>query len=396
MSSDWSTAAERLQAQYQAFKVNERILLTGHSHQAWPDVAREGQLLAFEHAALHVDDKWALAFAQADLVRAGFAERLGDSRGDYVLGQNTQELLVRWLSALPLDRKPHLVTTDGEFHSMRRLLARLNETALTVTRVATEPVNTLSERLWAACTDNTAAIMCSMVLFQTGQVVPHMNTLAQRCDERNLPLLLDAYHLVNALPFSMDTELPDSTFVVGGGYKYCQLGEGNCFLRVPKGCDWRPVVTGWYAEFAQLTETAGKNAGQTVTYGTGRWAFEGSTYDPTSHYRAARVWQFLNEQQLTPTLLRAISVEQLQFMRDQLSQYTWPEHVKLPTQPLSELGGFLVVKTPKAGDYVERLRAHNIWTDSRGDSLRLGPAPYVTADQLITAVARLHAITLQD
>ena len=26
-----------------------------------------------------------------------------------------------------------------------------------------------------------------------------------------------------------------TAFVVGGGYKYCQLGEGNCFLRVPPG-----------------------------------------------------------------------------------------------------------------------------------------------------------------
>ena len=40
---------------YSAFRVDERLLLTGHSHQAWPDVAREGQLEAFEDAARHVD-----------------------------------------------------------------------------------------------------------------------------------------------------------------------------------------------------------------------------------------------------------------------------------------------------------------------------------------------------
>ena len=27
-----------------------------------------------------------------------------------------------------------------------------------------------------------------------------------------------------------------TAFITGGGYKYCQLGEGNCFLRVPPGC----------------------------------------------------------------------------------------------------------------------------------------------------------------
>ncbi|WLD59566.1 kynureninase [Salinispirillum sp. LH 10-3-1] len=389
--SDWSTTAAQLQRHYSAFKVSERILLTGHSHQAWPDVAREGQLLAFDHATTHVDDKWAQAFAQADRVRTGFAERLGDTSGEYVLGQNTQELLVRWLSALPLDRKPHLVTTDGEFHSMRRLLARLNETDLTVTRVATEPVDTLAERLWAACTEQTAAVMCSMVLFQTGQVVPHLPNLAQRCQERQLPLLLDAYHLVNALPYDMDTTLPDSTFVVGGGYKYCQLGEGNCFLRVPKSCDWRPLVTGWYAEFAELSQSAGTS----VAYGTGRWAFEGSTYDPTSHYRAARVWQFFAEQQLNVATLRSINIAQLTLLRERLSQYHWPTHVELPSQQLAELGGFLVIRTPEAAAWSNQLRSLNVWTDSRGNCLRFGPAPYLTAEQISAAVERLHQVATQ-
>lgn len=384
----WSDTASQLQQHYQSFKVTERILLTGHSHQAWPDVAREGQLLAFTHAAEQVDDKWSLAFEQAERVRAGFAERLGDTRGDFVLGQNTQELLVRWLSALPLSTQAHLVTTDGEFHSMRRLLARVQEAGVQVTRVATEPVETLAERLWAACTPQTCAVMCSMVLFQTGQQVPHLSTLAQRCDERALPLLLDAYHLVNVVPYRMDTELPDSVFVVGGGYKYCQLGEGNCFLRVPKDIAWRPLVTGWYAEFAELNQVSGDG----VAYGRGRWAFEGSTYDPTSHYRAARVWQFFADQALSVTRLREINEAQLTTLRTALHQYQWPEHVTLPQQPLHILGGFLVVRTPMAAEWSTQLRAVDVWTDSRGDCLRFGPAPYVTEAQLTTAVERLHAV----
>ncbi|MEM7609394.1 MAG: kynureninase, partial [Myxococcota bacterium] len=43
---------------YGRFLDADRILLTGHSHQAWPDVAREGVLQAFDDAAAHVDDKW--------------------------------------------------------------------------------------------------------------------------------------------------------------------------------------------------------------------------------------------------------------------------------------------------------------------------------------------------
>ena len=87
---------------YWRFRVAERILLTGHSHQAWPDVAFEAQQRAWLDAAEMVDDKWERAFEQADQVRAGFARLLGDAPENIALGQNTHELVTRWLSALPL------------------------------------------------------------------------------------------------------------------------------------------------------------------------------------------------------------------------------------------------------------------------------------------------------
>ena len=46
---------------YARFRVAERLRLTGHSHQAWPDVAREGQIEAWDDAAERADEKWARA-----------------------------------------------------------------------------------------------------------------------------------------------------------------------------------------------------------------------------------------------------------------------------------------------------------------------------------------------
>ena len=43
-------------------KNDGRILLSGHSHQAWPDVARAAQLAVFDDAAELVDDKWGPIF----------------------------------------------------------------------------------------------------------------------------------------------------------------------------------------------------------------------------------------------------------------------------------------------------------------------------------------------
>src|SRR3712207_7782613 len=107
-----------LAGDYRAFAVAERLLLTGHSHQAWPDVAREGLLEAFADAAPEVDEKWGRAFAKADEVRAGFGRLLGTSPSELALGVNTHELVLRWLSALDLRARPRLVTTDGEFHTI--------------------------------------------------------------------------------------------------------------------------------------------------------------------------------------------------------------------------------------------------------------------------------------
>src|SRR5438552_12703919 len=101
---------EDLAKHYTRFRVSERILLTGHSHQAWPDVAFEAQQRAWLDAAEFIDDKWERAAEQAAKVRAGFARLLGDAPDNVALGQNTHELVTRWLSALPIRGRRRIVT----------------------------------------------------------------------------------------------------------------------------------------------------------------------------------------------------------------------------------------------------------------------------------------------
>jgi len=72
------------------------------------------------------------AQAQASLVRAGFRRLLNDPSGDIALGQNTHELVTRLLSALPLASRRTLISTDGEFHTIRRQLDRFKEEERTV------------------------------------------------------------------------------------------------------------------------------------------------------------------------------------------------------------------------------------------------------------------------
>jgi kynureninase len=379
-----------LAADYSSFRVADRLLLTGHSHQAWPDVAREGQLEAFEDAALCVDEKWERAFAKAERVRDGFRRLLGDPGAEIALAQNTHELVTRFLSALDLRRRPRLITSDGEFHTLRRQLARLGEAGLEVVRLRAHPAETLAERMAAALDRRTSAVLVSAVLFETGRVVPQLGGLARACAEAGIEFLVDAYHALGALPFRIaDLEL-EGAWVVGGGYKYLQLGEGNCFLRLPAHAEtMRPVLTGWFAEFEKLAADRSVDA---VAYSSGGRRFAGSTYDPTSHYRGARVFAFFEERDLSPEFLRTVYLHQTELLARRFDELDAPERLlkRERAVPLDQFGGFLAIESTHALAVAKRLAEDGVLTDARGHYLRLGPAPYLSDAQLEAAMERFE------
>ncbi len=380
----------RLAPHYSNFRVAERLLLTGHSHQAWPDRGFEGQQQAWRDAAEYVDEKWDRAFEAAERVRRGYSRLLGEDGGELALGQNTHELVVRLLSGLPLKDRPRLVTTDGEFHTIRRQLDRLAEEGVEVVKVPSLPAGTLAERVIQSVNDRTAAALVSSVLFHNAQIVPNLGAVSTACRRAGAGFLVDAYHALNVVPFSVEQEGLDGAFIVGGGYKYCQLGEGNCFLRVPPDTKMRPVVTGWFAEFATLSDAAESK----VKYGTGHPRFAGATYDPTSHYRAAKVFDFFEELNLTPALLREVSQHQIELLARSFDALDADPQIinRDRSVDLDALGGFLALHSEHAEEMSRLLRERGVATDYRADVLRLGPAPYLSDRQLSDAMEVLREV----
>jgi kynureninase len=376
-----------LAAHYSHFRVAERLLLTGHSHQAWPDVGLAAQQQAWLDAAEHVDDKWQQAADRAQRLRSHWLRLLGDADGDMALGQNTHELVARLLSALPLAERPRLLTSSGEFHTIRRQLLRLREAGLEVEFVPANPADSLAARLARLVDGRTACVLVSSVRFDTAAIVPDLAQLARACSRHGTELLVDAYHHINAVPFNITDLGLDGAFITGGGYKYCQLGEGNAFLRVPPGRDLRPVLTGWYAEFDTL---ARGTAGDRVAYGAGAAAFAGATYDPVSHYRAVAVFDFHVNQGLTPERLRGVSRHQVGLLQQGIESLDLDPAV-LAVVPLAEdrRAGFLALHAADAAGLTARLRRRGVHCDYRGSLLRLGPAPYLSDGQLTAAVAIL-------
>jgi kynureninase len=229
----------------------------------------------------------------------------------------------------------------------------------------------------------------SSVLFETAEIVPGLEALAASCRHHGVPLLLDAYHHVNVVPLDLQRSDLGDVFVTGGGYKYCQLGEGNCFLRVPPGTHLRPVLTGWFAAFDALEEPAQGR----VSYGDGAAAFGGATYDVTSHYRAAAVFAFHELQGLTPARLRAISQHQVGLLKTGFERLDIsPSLARVEPMPDERRGGFLAIRTAAARDIARMLRQRGVYVDARADILRIGPAPYLGDDQLVAAIGTLGEV----
>ena len=259
----------------------KRLHFAAHSHHLWPDASFDGQTEAWNDAARLADNKWDKILgevwpeAQANVVR-----ELGTDRADaIVFASNTHDFLIRLVTAAPR-RQPgplRVLTTDGEFHSARRQFARWVEAGwIALDQVAAEPFDDFPERfLTAAEAGQRDFILISQVLFGSGRIFDRAEDLAALARPGGPWVVIDGYHAFMALDRPFDLSAGSSTFYLGGGYKYAMAGEGCAFLHAPPGYGERPPVTGWFAEFEDLTLPPGS-----VGYAKDARRFMGATFDP--------------------------------------------------------------------------------------------------------------------
>ena len=387
--TDINSLAQQLIPYYSHFKVSERLLFTGHSHQAWPDVALDGQKEYFFDSARYVDKKWELAEQKTEILRNYLRDFYDDPGGFYCREESTHILFVSWLSSLDLRNKPKIISTDREFHSLFRQLHRLGEEGLEMVWVPTDPDESFSNRIIEEIDDRTSAIMLSRVYFETSLINSHLSEIAKAAKAHNIPMLIDDYHGTNVVPMSIRKEGLEHCFILTGGYKYLQWGEANCFLRFPKDCEYRPAITGWFASFSSLDKPRSKDP---VEYDYSNQRFASATYDPSSQYRAAKVVEFFKEQGLTPEVLRSQYIQKVELLKNHfLDKKFNSETIRLThNRPLEENGGFLSLTSPYAREIQARLLERNVFTDARGQMLRFGPAPYTTSGQIENAIIQLN------
>jgi len=363
----------------------ERLHFAAHSHHPWPDVTREAQLEAWDDAARLVDDKWGriLGPVLEEFQRHVAGHLHLPDPSTIAVAPNTHEFVRRILSCFPADRPVRILTSDGEFHSFTRQIARLEEDGLVaVTRISAEPFATFDERFRSAAREAHDLVFVSQVFFNSGFAID-LDGLGDHVGDAML--VIDGYHGFMARPTDLSCLAPRA-FYIAGGYKYAMAGEGACFMHCPPGWGLRPRDTGWYAAFGNLAKAQGGK----VPYSEDAWRFMGSTFDPSGLYRFNAVMRWLEETGITVAAIHdhVISLQE-HFLRG-LTPETGlsPEALVVPSQE-TRRGNFLTFEMPDAQRTYERLKALRVVTDVRGNRLRLGFGLYQTREEVDELIRRL-------
>jgi len=353
----------------------DRLHFAAHSHHLWPDASFDGHMQTWTDAARLADRKWDKVMDEVwPEAQAHVARELGTGDPDSVVfSSNTHDFLVRLFAAAPRKNdRLRVLTTDGEFHSARRQLSRWEEEGrVEVKRIPAEPFDSFSHRfLEAARTRDHDLILVSQVLFGSGRIFELADDLAMLGQPDGPWVVIDGYHAFMALDRPFGTAAR-TAFYLAGGYKYAMAGEGCAFLHAPPRFGPRPPITGWYAEFEDLSLPPGS-----VGYAADARRFLGATFDPSALYRFNAVRRMLREHDLTTDHI-SIHVAALQSRLLERLESTPLNRAEL-LNPLEDRphARFLAFRWPDALRLHEALLAKNCVTDVRGDVLRLGFAIY--------------------
>jgi selenocysteine lyase/cysteine desulfurase len=355
----------------------ERLHMAAHSHHLWPDASFAGQVKCWDDAARLADRKWDRIMDEVwPEAQRHVASELGTGAPDsIVFAPNTHELLVR-LAAAPPRRGGaalRILTSDGEFHSARRQFARWAESGeIALEQVAAEPFDSFSERLLdRARSGDHDLVFVSHVLFGSGRLFEKVAELAVLGRPDGPWVVIDGYHAFMALETPFDEAAARSAFYLGGGYKYAMAGEGCAILHAPTGFGPRPPITGWFAEFEDLTLPPGA-----VGYAKDASRFMGATFDPSGLYRFNAVRRMLDDSGLTTARISS-HVDALQRRLLEALRETPFASAEL-LNPLGEgpHARFLAFRTPLAGRWCSVLAERNCIVDVRGDVVRIGLGLY--------------------
>ena len=315
-----------------------------------------------------LDDAWGPWMAQREHYRTLIAEIAGCLRPDAVVPKTSAGQGLRAvINALPFDLEnpvAKIVATRGEFDSIDfNLKAAAHKGRAEIKWVEPDEQGLYhSDDLIAAITDDTDLVVCSMVCFVTGQLVPDLDRVIAAARAHGALVLIDAYHAFGAMPIDFDAL--DADFLIAGNYKYTRGGAGACFLiinpkhlsangGVPDAGSLFSIDTGWFAK----QDTFAYRRTENPEYEAGGDAWLESTPPALVYFQAGPGLE----------LVSAIGVNRLRDYTLLQQQHLCDELVKHGLEPrvLQYRGSFILLPTAHGHDAIEKLKAIGVNADAR-------------------------------
>ena len=209
---------------------------------------------------------------------------------------NTHDFVRRLLSALPAASTPRILTSDSEFHSFARQIARLEEDALVVVeRIAAEPFASFPDRFAAAARrGGHDLVFVSQIFFNSaaasGPLDAHRRRGRGRADAGRDRRLSRLHGAADRLRGQRRPRLLSR--------RRLQVRHGRA--RASASCIARPALPCGRATPAGSRPSA-RSAETGAASPTARDGsrFMGATFDPTGLYRLGAVFDWMNDIGLT-------------------------------------------------------------------------------------------------
>jgi kynureninase len=231
-------------------------------------------------------------------------------------------------------------------------------------------------------------VLCSQVLFATGQVLAGIPDLVATAHQVGARVMVDTYHSFGVLPLEWEGSNPHSLggadFLIGGSYKYTRGGPGACWLAIhPRHLDSHggttrltTLDTGWFAK----DEPFAYQRPDPPLMAEGGDGWLESTPPVLTAYQANSGLQLLRE--LGVGRLRDYNLRQQQrlcaAMKSVGVEMYEPDDWELR-------GAFALLPHPRATELSQRLLRLGLNTDARNGSVRFGPDLLNTQIEMETA-----------
>lgn len=356
----------------------DRLHFAAHSHHLWPDASYVGQMAAWQDAARLADRKWDRVMGELwPAAQAHVAAELHlPDPSSIVFAGNTHDFLIRLFASVDRGtrhRPVRLLASDGEFHSFRRQAARWVEAGEAVLETVPAGPGTAERLIAAAAEFEPDLIVASHVQFGSGHIVEGLEGLAALADPAGPWVVIDGYHGFMAIDTDLSA-ISDRVFYLAGGYKYAMAGEGVALMHCPPGFVPRPVLTGWYAEFDDLSLPPGM-----VGFATDSQRFMGATFDPSGLYRFVAVRDMLADERLnTATISQHVAALRNALLTRIDSTAFASAELLNSTGQKGMAARFLAFRYADAPRWQSALANMDVVTDVRGDVLRIGFGLYQT------------------